>query len=88
MIETILLGYILAITYLANLARVKIHRVGRSRLTYLGYAFTLIGLAAAPLIWIRSANTEQSPAAVTLVGIAMFWFAILISRVFVNSRPE
>jgi len=84
MIEAILIGYILAITFAANLVRAKIHRSEPSRLAYLSYVFTLLAFAAGPLIWIQRTSAQFSAATIILVGVAIFWLAILASRVYAD----
>jgi VIT1/CCC1 family predicted Fe2+/Mn2+ transporter len=88
MIETILFLYVLAVTLAANFARKHIQQSNPSRAAYLGYVFVLLALGAAPLIWLQRTSEQYSAVTVILVGVALIWFAILVSRIYVpHSRP-
>jgi hypothetical protein len=88
MIESILAIYIVAVTVAANYARAKIQQANPSKIAYLSYVFVLLALGAIPLVWIRQTNMEYSAMTVILVGVVMIWFAILVSRIYVQTPRQ
>ena len=88
MIESILVIYIVAVTVAANYARAKIQQGNTSKIVYLSYVFVLVALGAIPLAWIQQTNMEYSAMTVILVGVVMIWFAILGSRVYVQTPHQ
>ena len=88
MVESILVLYILAVTVAANFARTRIQRANPSRAAYAGYVLVLLALGAAPLVWIQQRSEQYSAIAVILVGTALIWFAILVSRIYVQTPRQ
>ena len=88
MIEIVLVLYILAVTVAANFARTRIQRANPSRATYVGYVLALLALGTVPLVWIQRTSEQHSALTVILVGVTLIWFAILVSRIYVQTPRQ
>ncbi len=77
--EAIMIIYIPAGTIILNRWRAKL--TNERKWPRIAYSLSSVAMAAAPALYARSLEPDYTAFAVVLVGIALFWFAIMGARV-------
>lgn len=76
--EVFMIIFIPVGTILLNAWRKKMN--GTKRSPKLAYLFISMVMAASPLIYVRSIESNHTALSVVLAGVAFFWFAIVGAR--------